>query len=279
MGCWNATCLVTNLPILTKELVRVLFLVKTPSRNGGTVYYPTDLYSLLPFSITGEYNDYGAIEDSTANGHTIPLLLKMLNVSSVEELFTLSHKERLTVTGLDYTFNGNQIIPNYKASKLVIPVMIKESAFHTILQSHTIDPWFGTLPIQRYTDMAPKIVPAVVAGYHKPNRFGPFGVADTLVVSEEDAICRIGSSFSHFGREYSEKSVKNLIIDNPDQIEDIVRDAFDLFWFHSWCAKARMMLTPQSSGSQDTDVIGQRIRAQIIIDEAVKLEKIFEDYE
>lgn len=63
MGCWNATCSVSNLPIFAGEKVVLIPLVKTLPKPVYNCCYPIDNFSPFSFPIIGEYNDYGGIEN------------------------------------------------------------------------------------------------------------------------------------------------------------------------------------------------------------------------
>ena len=68
MGCWNGTCMISNLPILAGEETKLVFLFsphreKVTLTNASGHYYATDFLKPAFFPITGKYNDYGVIED------------------------------------------------------------------------------------------------------------------------------------------------------------------------------------------------------------------------
>lgn len=66
MGCWNATCNVSNLPIFAGEKVVVIPLVRVMEHASAcNCCYPTDNFVPFAFPIFGEYNDYGGIENAT----------------------------------------------------------------------------------------------------------------------------------------------------------------------------------------------------------------------
>lgn len=66
MGCWNATCNVSNLPIFAGEKVVVIPLVRVMEGARATnCCYPTDNFVPYAFPIFGEYNDYGGVENAT----------------------------------------------------------------------------------------------------------------------------------------------------------------------------------------------------------------------
>lgn len=65
MGCWNQTCAITNLPILSSEPVYTFFL-----RHTGTTAdrcYSSSFWQLYPFHFTGKYNEYGSVDDCTGD--------------------------------------------------------------------------------------------------------------------------------------------------------------------------------------------------------------------
>lgn len=63
MGCWNATCNISNLPIFWGDKVVLIPLVKVSSKSTKfNPCYPTDNFVPLGFPIFGEYDDYGRVE-------------------------------------------------------------------------------------------------------------------------------------------------------------------------------------------------------------------------
>lgn len=65
MGCWNATCNVSNLPIFWGDKVVLIPLLKVSStRTQFNPCYPTDNFVPLGFPIFGEYDDYGRLENA-----------------------------------------------------------------------------------------------------------------------------------------------------------------------------------------------------------------------
>ena len=80
MGCWNGTDMITHLPIMAGEKIRVLVLKQCATEPGcGGVTYAHDLWAPLGPAIKGEYNDYGCpenIEDDVAAkwlNHILPM--------------------------------------------------------------------------------------------------------------------------------------------------------------------------------------------------------------
>ena len=84
MGCWNGTCMISKLPIMSGEPVVGLFLVGGifSRSNVDGRSYPTDLWSPIGLPIRGRYNDYGNIEE-VEPGHekTLKVILKKIQAS------------------------------------------------------------------------------------------------------------------------------------------------------------------------------------------------------
>ncbi len=95
MGCWNATCNISNLPIFAGEKIVVIPLVRIMHDAAATnCCYPTDNFVPLAFPIFGEYNDYGGVENATTFEANKQHLLNM-------EYFYSRNKRDATETGYE----------------------------------------------------------------------------------------------------------------------------------------------------------------------------------
>jgi len=72
MGSWNATCGISQLPILAGEKIRVFVLkpVLHRERSPNMMCYPTDNYRTLGIPFIAEYNDYGSVTNIEENYNT-----------------------------------------------------------------------------------------------------------------------------------------------------------------------------------------------------------------
>jgi len=67
MGCWNGTCMISNLPIIVGDKVKLVFIKPSYSfrelKQCGSYVYSIDAFapSFLPISAT--YDDYGSVEN------------------------------------------------------------------------------------------------------------------------------------------------------------------------------------------------------------------------
>ena len=63
MGCWNATCNISHLPIRHSERIVVIPLISTAFPKNTNTCYVSDNFQQMALPIRGEYNDYGGIEN------------------------------------------------------------------------------------------------------------------------------------------------------------------------------------------------------------------------
>lgn len=74
MGCWNATCGLTHLPIMAGEPVVMLMLAALDTVPNQCHYYNEDA-TLFALPIEGKYNDYGGLEEIQMSDETRQVLL------------------------------------------------------------------------------------------------------------------------------------------------------------------------------------------------------------
>lgn len=66
MGCWNGTCMISNLPVIGGEEVKVVFLHSPFDKEElkkSAYCYPNGVFHPGNFALTGEYDDYGGVEN------------------------------------------------------------------------------------------------------------------------------------------------------------------------------------------------------------------------
>ena len=74
MGCWNATCALTHLPIKAGESVVMLMLATLDTVPNQCHYYNEDA-TLFALPIEGKYDDYGGLEEIQMADETRQMLL------------------------------------------------------------------------------------------------------------------------------------------------------------------------------------------------------------
>lgn len=63
MGCWNATCNVSNLPIFYGDEIVLIPLMKVKNKTRFNTCYATDNFVPFAFPIFGKYDEYGGLEE------------------------------------------------------------------------------------------------------------------------------------------------------------------------------------------------------------------------
>ncbi|KKL64329.1 hypothetical protein LCGC14_2166140 [marine sediment metagenome] len=89
MGCWNGTCLISNLPIMAGEPVvgytLEYFSYKDEKDYSGSCY-PNAKANPFGLPIYGTYDDYGGIESVDDNSLAVKYLLHLFGETDSEEL-------------------------------------------------------------------------------------------------------------------------------------------------------------------------------------------------
>lgn len=108
MGCWNATCMISNLPILSGEEVKLIIL-HNPYNKKNLLAKSSgycNIYDLLKpafFSIDGEYDEYGTIENIKEDFNFLSIFNYLKNVYPsifIEEYNKVEEKKDWTMDDL-----------------------------------------------------------------------------------------------------------------------------------------------------------------------------------
>ena len=113
MGCWNATCGLSQMPIKYNDEVKMVLLISghyhKDISTGSGFCHPDNMFKPLFFPVNGTYNDYGGIDTTENKQEVIDVICKYLSPNEVldfdklleqvsndkfpEVSFTLIHKE------------------------------------------------------------------------------------------------------------------------------------------------------------------------------------------
>ena len=83
MGCWNNTCVLTNLPIHEGEDVYVFPIKEINQDRHRSFCYTSALYNPTMISFEAKYNDYGAGEK--CKGVALPFIIDPIKKILVEK--------------------------------------------------------------------------------------------------------------------------------------------------------------------------------------------------
>lgn len=111
MGCWNATCNISHLPIQYQDKIVLILLINGSNKHTTNTCYATDNFQQFAMPIRGEYDDYGGIkniETSLANENLIKSYqyyqkIEQQGTEQFQEIENCNDFEELVNTLLDNT--------------------------------------------------------------------------------------------------------------------------------------------------------------------------------
>lgn len=174
MGCWNHSCLISNLHILAGQKVRVFLLAK--NKIEGSFCYNNALYTPCLISFDAAYDDYGGGED--ASGFGLPIAINELKSQlmeleqgeneyhdlavkksdfTVDKMFEADHESRLGIIDLSHRYRGSVVTSDERkvdalyatladlpeAFRRVTHVMIHGDIFNDIMNKWFIEDYVG----------------------------------------------------------------------------------------------------------------------------------------
>jgi len=149
MGCWNQTCALTQLPINSGERVRCFIIYENPIRDGllgSGGCYPCDFYNHLYVSFTGEYNDYGGVENIDEDFNTKLIYKYLMNptnciIKDDDEVIKKDEIENFTQLINDHIERGHVFICNphfaKNGNKRVYLMMMHEELFNSVTEYYS----------------------------------------------------------------------------------------------------------------------------------------------
>jgi hypothetical protein len=153
MGCWNATCGLTSLPIISGEEVYVFPIVES---YRADFCYSTALYNPVIIPFRAKYNDYGGGEE--CSGVALDLIVEGIRKNLIElevgenqyhdiavkregfdvdTFFEVVHEKRLRV------LNPLRAYPDQPKHKEVFFTMIRKDVVDRLWNEWTFDMWKG----------------------------------------------------------------------------------------------------------------------------------------
>lgn len=79
MGSWNETCAISGFPICPGDKIKMILLENCASEPGKTQCNHNDMYAPVAFPISGEYADYGDMDEYDSKGIPCQIILEMLS--------------------------------------------------------------------------------------------------------------------------------------------------------------------------------------------------------
>lgn len=300
MGCWNHTCAISNLPVFYQDEVYVMLLMKQEKTDNNC--YPHTYWKPLPFFFQGKYNDYGGVEE--CYGPMLEPLMKMLKtrILEMEEgenkyhdipvkrelfdtkmLFDADHEHRLFFEGHRFSKEPTQITH----------IVIKKNVFEQLIERYKLsfyDSDQSKRVTQTYAQYREKVGNEIHKAFEKHKaEWNEIEHSEQKQLIErllmESALEQVLSRYfdSELVRYNPLCNIKKLLVDSYcDNHMDVLNLLLDqlatlsiVSFFMS--GSRAMWVPPSGAGSQNDSTSSQRLRANLILEEAEAIKKRFEE--
>ncbi len=309
MGCWNHTCAVTNLPIHWQEEVEVILLRSGSFGREDTSYCrPDSIWSPIPLTFSGTYNDYGSVEN--CHGPAFDIIVDAIreNLSEREEfqdendytqkaitkegfdvveMFDLDHDGILHIKNPIPCFNGPEVCR-------INHIVVRKDVYEGIVTKTEYGRWWnneddvliGDINVDEFTkDLDKDLDPNDTTGLDK---FSDFASMDE---KEADAMRRSLKRWQMCEGKFSESPIIDLIshkemlgVNRPihpvevltqlreeksDLYDGVLNNALRFGFFNLFMNTARKTYTvPSGAGSQDDTTRSQELCARLTLSSA-----------
>lgn len=280
MGCWNGTCMVSNLPIIAGEEAVGIFLVKIGSARQTDHCYSNEAWQPLLLPFRGIYNDYGLLEDIQEDWNTQAIVkyfqvngvpveagdnpyhereVNPEKIEAIDDLFEAWRDERLMTqlvhTSVRYT-NAEKTEYEFVQEPYPAPVafVMIHARVYDMMIGHTFSGWSGEHNLQSVVEKTR----SEMQKEEIANRFQDTGLEDEEL-AELKALIRKNTiaSLPLFQSHTCSNNILNeyygslLAWDDPDQDDLLLYRMAELDMITSWLESTRKMWMPTSgSGGQ-----------------------------
>lgn len=285
MGCWNATCMLTNLPIINGEEMYCIFLGMTVEyktaydRKAGRPFdignfdysycHPNEVFKPIGLFFTARYDDYGWFEEPCQN---YKYNIEILKNHVVTILKSEHYKEDITKD----TLNEDSIREIVRENRLMV-----SSGYQTyvvapvFIKKHVLDHIFKNHNPKGYDDVY--LIDKVQQGI------------DENIVDYKEFIEHGLGAVLHVNSDYRTRDffilprirdIHETAIDNNDDAKlkayntGIIQHAQLLSFMNS----GRMSYNiPSGAGSQNTDTSCQELLAKLTLEESERIKQYYDE--
>ncbi len=277
MGSWAETDGITQLPINSRDKVRLFVIISQGHCNGtasgGGVCYSNDLWAPLGPGIQGSYNDYGTIEDIVENEDTA-LLLDILKkgwipfkkeYEDVSDIKDMPLSEALHWIERDEA-KHKKIYGDQKEDPSLGHMMVLEDVYQTMINYDSIGVDFAREPGKNYTYKPYSQILNEDLKRTYEELLQAYTQNKATKNHENQMIWELYAKaldYSQFFSDYKENGVKqykNVLLDlvkmelpfEDEKVQKVVKTVIDMTKFNASMQRARKMWHPQSGkGGQD----------------------------
>jgi len=305
MGCWNETCVVSNLPIVCGDEVAMTILTRN---NDGEWYRPNSLFYVSPIMFYGEYNDYGSGENCHGLGldFTAEEFRKYktpiednLPPDDLVEKFAREELKFHDVKTFRAGLMGYEDTENHARlgfiRKDILDKILNEFAWkQTFYAKDENDSFiYETINYDYFLNCIPQAIHTFKEYFKKAEEEAGAmgGISHTLMFNPvPDADMRDTNTvvrwiFAHdkeskqvpFHKSIGEK-IKELADANKDEeLTAFLTEFCKYAILYKFMIESRKVFTPQPNTSQDTDTDAHKFFAKIVTEVALELDSRYDD--
>lgn len=301
MGCWNGTCMVSNLPIRQSEKVKLIILKnKGENLNVSGTCHSTDIMEPAFFPISGVYNDYGSIENiiEDLNYHYIDNYFK-------NKYFKIKADDEEVETSLESIIEGIERGNSYSQMQVIVKeggkwenanyafVFIREDIWNYIIDNHIGEYW------NQNDEEVKKGIHRVSAetyfNYLYNTLISEIQHNNTIVDDRERMLANFGTNdkmrafFTGNGEsrprlecfyDYVELLLEAVKNNDEEKIKEIYKISFELSVVHDFLETIRKPWMIQAgAGSQQSEWDSYKGLAEKIIDICNRSGELYDEYE
>lgn len=302
MGCWNGTCVLTNLPIFHGDEVYTFILQQSSYNNGyvGHHCYSNTYYNLIPLFFEGKYNDYGAVED--CHGDFLPDLIEGIKSRlfefelgenqyhdiavkkdkfDLDLLFEASHVRRLAVRGDS---------PKQEYQHLA-HVMIRKEVLEFLLKNYKIKTWKSTHSFDKDFEKNYQKFKKAVGAFFPEDENDEDLVKKALNAMRWLELKNLGYDIINLDcLAHGQHNGYQHIVDAPVIVQKYVKDdekLRKLFWQFSVCSWLNMYhmqgrkqwIVPSGRGSQGSETYAQQMTGKLVKEGSKAIKAMFKKWE
>jgi hypothetical protein len=231
MGSWNGTCGISKMPIQYGDRVKLVLLKPTKHyRNvstGSGFCNASDMYTPISLPITGEYNDYGCIENIDEQPELFDLIIEALRIpdrNDIEDIIAGISNEEL----VDISY-----------------MLIHESVYNIMIDitKETPHRYDNNYTTEMHRNDSVDILINYTIEYNK-----------TLNDLRRGILKPLEFDIDYYNNDHYYRILPSVIrkLNDSDILKTIKKDIVDFMIFSEAISDARMFWSPQSGGgSQD----------------------------
>lgn len=310
MGCWNETCVVSNLPVTYGDEVAMTVIIRN---DDGEWFRPNSLFYISPIMFYGEYNDYGTGENCHGLGLDFTIdeyhnykntLDKSLEPDELVEkiardelkfhdvktfkasLMGYEDSDKISRLGFIRKDVLDRILTDFSWKDTFYEKDEHESfIYETINYQYYLDCIPATIETFKkfYEEKAVLIAALKTAGTTKGLSGSLFDMMPESDMYDKNVLVKwISAHVKESGRQPFHKSIGEKIrelaeANKDDELTAFLTEFSKYVMLYRFMMETRKVFTPQPNTSQDVDTDAHRFFAKMTTDVADEMAKKYDD--